>query len=519
VKAHARQWRRFGEISKVVQNEDGTLNVYGIASTEERDGDDEVILASAMKEALPDYMKWGAIREMHQPKAAGTALEAEVNEDTKQTWIGVHVVDPVAVKKVRTGTYKGFSVGGSVLERDEDDDRTITKLRWVETSLVDRPSNPGAEILIVKCETAKKGEQLPLSKADDTAKPGEKQYGDVDFADDKNKKYPIDTEAHIRSAWSYINKEKNQKVYSDEEVAAIKKKIVAAWKAKIDKDGPPSAEKLAKGMWDVSALAQMLAQIRDLTSAAEYEAFWENDGSAMPLELRDWLETGAGILKDMADEEIEELIASLQPVAAGTVPLMRIAKMKPGNVSKLMKISEKVHDHADKCMKAAEDGHANADAMDKVLADHNGEDMDEKEKAELATHLKKYAPATRSSGSSGAGDDLAKRLREKDEELAKIAGERDAAIAKAAAAEAKSKELEEGLATVKKEVSGMVEQMQAKGVLRVVTKADDNGKGGAPTPEKIDPTAPDAAHRELVKVYQGGGQPGFGDSLRAEKQA
>ncbi len=514
--SRSRTFRRFGEIAKVITNDDGTLNVYGIASTEERDGDDEVILASAMKDALPDYMKWGAIREMHQPKAAGTALEAEVNDDTGQTWIGVHVVDPVAVKKVKTGTYKGFSVGGTVIERDEDDDRTITKLKWIETSLVDRPSNPGAEILIVKVE-GKKGDQLPLAtaKADDAAAAGKSQYGDVDFADQKNGKYPIDTEAHIRSAWSYINKEKNADKYDDKELAAIKSKIVAAWKAKIDKDGPPSAEKLAKGMWDVSQLAMMLCTIRDMTSNAEYEAFWENDGSAMPLELREWLETGAGILKDMAEEEIEELIASLQPAAGGTVSLMRIAKMKPGNVSKLMKISDKIHDHADKCAKMAEDAHGHADAMDKVLADHNGDDMDEKEKAELATHLKKFA-----NRAAPAGDDIAKKLREKDEELVKVAADRDAAVAKAAAAEVKATELEAGLGEVKKSLEVMTQQMQAKGYIRVVSKADDGKitKAADPADVKIDPKSPGAVQSELRKVYAGGGSPGFGDSLRAERE-
>ncbi len=68
------------------------------------------------------------------------------------------------------------------------------------------------------------------------------EYGDVEFADEKNKKYPIDTEEHIRAAWNYINKRKNQAPYSAAEVAAIKRKIIAAWKKKIDKDGPPGAE-------------------------------------------------------------------------------------------------------------------------------------------------------------------------------------------------------------------------------------------------------------------------------------
>jgi HK97 family phage major capsid protein len=72
---------------------------------------------------------------------------------------------------------------------------------------------------------------------------GKAEYGDVTFADEKNKKYPIDTEEHIRAAWNYINKEGNAGKYSPAEVATIKRKIIAAWRSKIDKEGPPSAGK------------------------------------------------------------------------------------------------------------------------------------------------------------------------------------------------------------------------------------------------------------------------------------
>lgn len=56
------------------------------------------------------------------------------------------------------------------------------------------------------------------------------QYGDVAYADTKNKKYPIDTAAHVRAAWSYINQAGNAKGYSPAEVAAIKARIKTAAK-------------------------------------------------------------------------------------------------------------------------------------------------------------------------------------------------------------------------------------------------------------------------------------------------
>ena len=82
-----------------------------------------------------------------------------------------------------------------------------------------------------------------ISKRPDVSpKAGVAQYGNVNFADAKNKKYPLDTAAHIRAAYSYINMPKNAGKYSSDEVAQIKAKIVAAWRSKISKDGPPSAD-------------------------------------------------------------------------------------------------------------------------------------------------------------------------------------------------------------------------------------------------------------------------------------
>ena len=65
------------------------------------------------------------------------------------------------------------------------------------------------------------------------------KYGNVDYADKANKKYPIDTEAHIRAAWSYIHMPRNAKEYSAGELSAIKTHIRNAWKSKIDNAGPP----------------------------------------------------------------------------------------------------------------------------------------------------------------------------------------------------------------------------------------------------------------------------------------
>lgn len=145
--------RLYAEISKTEKLDDGTLKVWGYASSEAVDSDGETITADAMKAALPDYLKFGAVREMHQPMAAGTAIEAEVQADGR-TWFGALVVDPVACKKVETGVYKGFSIGGKVTARDDINKTVITGLRLVEVSLVDRPANPEAVFTMFKAESA-----------------------------------------------------------------------------------------------------------------------------------------------------------------------------------------------------------------------------------------------------------------------------------------------------------------------------------------------------------------------------
>lgn len=108
--------------------------------------------------------------------------------------------------------------------------------------------------------TKPKGKEAAMDDLDETGAlkdaDTKKPYGDVEYADpgyqeDKKKRYPIDTEAHIRAAWNYINKEKNAGQYTADQVKKIKARIVAAWKAKIDKDGPPLAAKAA-GMLDTA---------------------------------------------------------------------------------------------------------------------------------------------------------------------------------------------------------------------------------------------------------------------------
>lgn len=146
--------RFYGNITKVDAEQ---RMVWGYASTEAVDSDGEVIKRSAIEAALEDYMKFANIREMHQPSAVGIAKEAFTDE--KGLYIAAKVVDDDAWAKVEAGVYKGFSIGGKVLERDPKARKTITKVGLFEISLVDRPANPEAVFDVWK--VADIGEDMP----------------------------------------------------------------------------------------------------------------------------------------------------------------------------------------------------------------------------------------------------------------------------------------------------------------------------------------------------------------------
>jgi hypothetical protein len=166
----------FAPFSKVRENDDGSLYVEGIASTESRDedpkaiskwGKGEIITADAVKGAIPAYMEWGAVREMHQAIAAGTAVDLSVGDDG-QTRLSANIVDEGSCKKVLAKVLKGFSLGGTATKRNADDPSIIEGLKLTEISLVDRPANPDCKLEIVKCDAE---EPMAKKNAKKTATP------------------------------------------------------------------------------------------------------------------------------------------------------------------------------------------------------------------------------------------------------------------------------------------------------------------------------------------------------------
>ena len=413
--------RLYGAIQKVEPQDDGTVRVHGVASSEVVDDQGEIVRADAMRAAIPDYMRFPALREMHQLSAAGTTLEAEVGDDGA-TRVVAHVVDPIAVAKVKNQVYRGFSIGGRVTQREAGNPKAITGLVLNEISLVDRPANPEAifdcwkaaagipgqggdpapitvlpaptgepfnpPIQIwacgvadhqhrgkgdaVKClerralgaadihlppppqtnvrslpgsereadcstkteaaiDAAKRAIQTAegvLAKADDHEDRSassssldshkERDYADPGYQSDGKPRYPIDTERHIRAAWDYINRPSNAQRYTPDQFRRIRASIIAAWKEKIDLEGPPSAKDdekassgpLTKALCDVGHVAQIIHELDWLLDALGVEAAIDGDASAAP--LQSIISQLSGFLNALVGEEMDELLGDTQ---------------------------------------------------------------------------------------------------------------------------------------------------------------------------------------------------------------
>ncbi|HYA07495.1 MAG TPA: HK97 family phage prohead protease [Xanthobacteraceae bacterium] len=238
--------RLYGTIQKVDADK---RMVYGYASTEAVDASGEVILRSAIEGALEDYLEFANIREMHQLSAVGTAEEASV--DDKGLYLAAHIVDDAAWAKVKAGVYKGFSVGGKVIERDPLNKKTITKVALHEISIVDRPQNPEARFDVWKAAGADGG--TTLAKRDFSA--AERKKDAKSGAAMKDGSFPIENAKDLRNAIRLAGNAKNpdaarRHIKARAKALGLESEIPDTWKAamsaKIGDDAKTTEGEIAK---------------------------------------------------------------------------------------------------------------------------------------------------------------------------------------------------------------------------------------------------------------------------------
>lgn len=363
--------RIYANIEKVEAQDDGTLKVWGYASSGAEDSDGETITPEAMKAALPDYMKFGAVREMHQSMAAGTAIEASVDDTTGKTMFGAHVVDPVAVLKVQTQVYKGFSIGGKVTERDPLNKKIIKGLNLVEVSLVDRPANPDAVFTMYKAASTPEDDVVELAEMLDEGTVTPAQVLELIKASKAPAaEQPVPSEAPPQGG-----------VPSTEPVPAV----------------------IVKGMYSVAEFASVLNSISYLASEAGWEAQYEGDNSPLPASMFKWLQDGIELFKGMVAEETAEMVASL-----------RVAANLPEVITLSDSVADKVAKAGARFSKATKEALGKIHGACKEASDHldglkyNGDEADDTGKAGDALDVTKAAADT--IGISQNNDDVQKAI-------------------------------------------------------------------------------------------------------------
>ena len=134
------------------RGEDGHLRVKGLATDATLDLDEQICDPEWLKSAMPAWMEIGNIREMHQSKAVGKAMEMSATGNGGYV-VEAKIVDKNAAQMVEEGIYTGFSVGikgARVIKDASAPGGRIVGGKIVEVSLVDRPANPSAVIEIAK---------------------------------------------------------------------------------------------------------------------------------------------------------------------------------------------------------------------------------------------------------------------------------------------------------------------------------------------------------------------------------
>ena len=141
----------YSEIFKMDEQPDGTLMVHGKATDDTIDSDAQICDPEWLKSAMPEWFKFGNIREQHSSIAAGVAVEHQVKG--AEHFITAHVVDAGSVAKVKAGVLKGFSIGirgARVAKDNKAAGGRIVDGTIVEISLVDRPANPACTLTVAK---------------------------------------------------------------------------------------------------------------------------------------------------------------------------------------------------------------------------------------------------------------------------------------------------------------------------------------------------------------------------------
>jgi len=267
----------YAEIFKYDKNDDGTLTVYGKATSDDLDIDQQICDNDWLSRAVPEWFKSGGnIREQHSSIAAGVATEYEQKGDG--FYVEAKIVDPNSIRKVEHKVLKGFSIGikGPRVIRDtKAANGRIVDGQIVELSLVDRPANPTCQLVLAKSvggdSTLTQVEELIEKKETDyeaiiperKGSPADKDLYAAVIADAKEKfdVYP----SAVANAWVSQEYKKRGGKYSSKEKSTSKetpvaKSVLAETILELVKSAKGDTVKFDQASYDTArrALAQLI---------------------------------------------------------------------------------------------------------------------------------------------------------------------------------------------------------------------------------------------------------------------
>lgn len=266
--------------------------VEGVIADETPDLSGEIFDYDSSK---PHFEKWssdiskatggknlGNVRVMHGNAVAGVTKAMEFDDVAKQIRVSAYIADDNEWNKVQAGCYTGFSIGGSYAKKWDDGDLKRFTAKPTEYSIVDLPCNPGAQFSVIKAD------------------------GTVEMV--KFAPVPMTVEQALAKAGD------------------------------IEKD------KLAKGMYGVSRLADLIQSLAWVQSDAECERACEGDASMVPDDLRAMVQQLGDILIRMVREEVAELTATDATLALAAAAVLQ--KYQLSEEDAMTEDMKKKHDDA-----------------------------------------------------------------------------------------------------------------------------------------------------------------------------
>ena len=363
---------KFIPLTKMEEQTDGSLRVFGTVTAEQPDLEKEVCDYAGTK---PEYQQVSAehlsktsipgmtpslmpFREMHGLKVQGAGRSLVFDDAAKTIKMGFDVVDENAIKMWKAGCFIGFSQGGEYLKKWDDPDfpgcvRYIA--RPFEVSAVDMPCLPAALV------ESMKGRTVTLAKATGVTV-----------------EVPLQTNPVSSPVIDFLTSEKAVRgalASADRPLDARKAIMAAAAKLGIklsDRDQKVCARACAKialekGLYEVGWLADMLESLHWLCLQTEFEREMEDDGSKVPDNLRAAWMLLIAEFKEMAIEEADELAAAggkgeTSMKITDQAGLTKAAKGIMDHLENLKAAHEKAGEahaktgeHIEKCMKACKD--------------------------------------------------------------------------------------------------------------------------------------------------------------------